>query len=189
MSDFDDDDDYCEDDFNDASYHGQELSDASLDMLDDCQRDEYAHRHDHHHKEGREEALNDRKQHTPLILKAIERMNAQNSNSGPVVGNHASNSSDGVKPSSGNHRGSWSDSDGSYGTDDGDDSYASDDVNRAVVAGFETVNDPGLDGSTALIMAATEGNAEAVRALLQMAGADPNLEAVEFNEDVDRLYG
>ena len=47
-------------------------------------------------------------------------------------------------------------------TDDGDDA----------IAGFESVND--RDGSTALIMAVTEGDVEGARALLEVAGADPN---------------
>ena len=47
---------------------------------------------------------------------------------------------------------------------------------------------PGLDGSTALVMATTEGQADAVLALLLVARANPNYEAVEFNEKRDSLY-
>ena len=194
MSDFEEDFDYHDDDdYNAPGYHGQELSYGALDMLDDYQREEYEHRHDHHYKEGRIEVLNDRKQHTPVIQKAIELMKAKSSNNSSDAGNLGSGGGGGSGGSIQDARGlakvkrcRASKSGGGGGSTDSTDSSTNDDDNA--IAGFESVNDRGLDGSTALIMAVTEGDVEGVRALLQVAGADPNQEAVEFNEEVDRRY-
>ena len=59
---------------------------------------------------------------------------------------------------------------GGGGSTDSTDSSTDDDDDA--IAGFESVND--RDGSTALIMAVTEGDVEGARALLEVAGADPN---------------
>ena len=200
--DYHDDDDYNapgyhdDDDYNAPGYHGQELSYGALDMLDDYQREEYEHRHDHHYKEGRIEVLNDRKQHTPIIQKAIELMKAKSSNNSSDAGNPGSGGGGGSGGGIQNARGlvkvkrcrARNSGGGGGSTDSTDSTDSSTDDDDDAIPGFESVNDRGLDGSTALIMAVTEGDVEGVRALLQVAGADPNQEAVEFNEDVDRRY-
>ena len=54
-------------------------------------------------------------------------------------------------------------------------------VKKVVMKGSVNVNAPGPCGSTPLLMATTQGNLQAVKLLLA-AGADPSLEAFEFDD-------